>query len=162
MSLRGKPPGSGNALLIARTARGIVEKPLRNVEIRQSALSGAHSRARCGGAAGKTRRDFGISEYPHGPFRRNTACFFLSRPVLVNIWGDFGISEYPQGSFRRNTACFFPAPPNTGKYLGRFWNIGISARTFRRKKAARCEPGCLGCVIQQCPRLSCRRCRRPR
>ena len=45
--------------------------------------------------------DFGILEYPHGPFRRNAACFFLYAPVLVTIWGDFGISEYPHGPFRR-------------------------------------------------------------
>ena len=162
MSLRGKPPGSGNALLIARTARGIVEKPLRNVEIRQSALSGAHSRARSGGAAGKTRRDFGISEYPQGSFRRNTARFFLSRPVLVNIWGDFGISEYPHGPFRRNTACFFLSCPVLVNIWGDFGISEYPHGPFRRKKAARCEPGCLGCVIQQCPRLSCRCCRRPR
>ena len=75
--------------------------------------------------------DFGISEYPHGPFRRNAACFFLYAPVLVIIWGDFGILEYPHGPFRRNAAHAFPVCTSIGKCLGRFWNIGISARTFQ-------------------------------
>ena len=72
--------------------------------------------------------DFGIL---HGPFRRNAACFFLYTPILVNAWGDFGISEYPHGPFRRNAARTFPVFTSTGNHLGRFWNIGMSARTFQ-------------------------------
>ena len=57
--------------------------------------------------------------------------FFLYTPVLVIIWGDFGILECPHGPFRRNAARFFPVCTSTGNHLGRFWNIGISARTFQ-------------------------------
>ena len=57
--------------------------------------------------------------------------YFLSSPVLVTIWGDFGILEYPHGPFRRNAARTFPVYTSAGKCLGRFWNIGISARTFQ-------------------------------
>ncbi len=59
--------------------------------------------------------------------------YFLSSPVLVTIWGDFGILECPHGPFRRNAARRFPVCTSAGNHLGRFWNIGMSARTFQEK-----------------------------
>ena len=98
--------------------------------------------------------DFGILECPHGPFRRNAARLFLYTPVLVTIWGDFGILECPHGPFRRNAACTFPVCTSIGKCLGRFWNIGMSARTFQEKTEGRTlRLQCLAGALLQSPCL---------
>ena len=74
---------------------------------------------------------------PAGWGSHNPRAVFLYAPVLAIIWGDFGISECPHGPFRRNAARTFPVCTSTGKCLGRFWNIGISARTFPEKTEGR-------------------------
>ncbi len=70
---------------------------------------------------------------PAGWGSHNPRAAFLYAPVLVIIWGDFGILECPHGPFRRNAARRFPVCTSTGNHLGRFWNIGISARTLQEK-----------------------------
>ena len=78
--------------------------------------------------------DFGILECPHGPFRRNEACFFLYAPVLANAWGDFGILECPHGPFRRNAACFFLYAPVLAIIWGDFGISEYPHGPFRRKQ----------------------------
>ena len=68
---------------------------------------------------------------PAGWGSHNPRAVFLYAPILAIIWGDFGILECPHGPFRRNAAHAFPVCTSTGNQLGRFWNIGISARTFQ-------------------------------
>ena len=68
---------------------------------------------------------------PAGWGSHNPRAVFLYAPVLAIIWGDFGILECPHGPFRRNAARTFPVCTSAGNHLGRFWNIGISARTFQ-------------------------------
>ena len=68
---------------------------------------------------------------PAGWGSHNPRAVFLYAPILVKAWGDFGILECPHGPFRRNAARAFPVFASTGNYLGRFWNIGMSARTFQ-------------------------------